>query len=153
MIGVAGSGAMGAGIAQLASSKGFNVLLWDLNDSLLHQAKERMYAAMGKSIEKGKMTEEQREEAVKRLETTTDLVQFKACDLVIEAIVEDLTAKQEIFRKLDAILKPEALIVTNTSGISITAIAEATTRPHQVAGMHFFQSRTHYEARRSNKRV
>lgn len=138
IIGVAGSGNMGSGIAQLAASKGFKVILWDMNDALLDKAMDRIDKSMGKSVEKGRMTQEEREGALARIETTAVLAELKKSDLVIEAVIEDLDIKKKIFAELDQILNPDSIIATNTSGISITSIAAATNRPDKVAGMHFF---------------
>ncbi|MGD8191466.1 3-hydroxyacyl-CoA dehydrogenase family protein [Brevibacillus ginsengisoli] len=137
-IGVTGAGTMGGGIAHLAALKGFEVILWDLNETLLEKAIGRMSAMMNKSIEKGKLTEEEKTETLQRIKTTTDLNQMEQADLVIEAIIEDLEAKKDIFGRLDEILKEDAILATNTSSMSITTIAEATKRPDRVAGMHFF---------------
>lgn len=138
VIGVVGSGNMGSGIAQLAASKGFKVILWDMNETLLSKAIDRIDGSMGRSVEKGRMTPEEKADALQRIETTMNLTELKKSEVVIEAIIEDANAKKEIIGQLDQILDPEVLIATNTSGISITLIAESTNRPDKVAGMHFF---------------
>jgi 3-hydroxybutyryl-CoA dehydrogenase len=138
IIGIAGAGTMGSGIAHLAALKGFKVILWDLNDTLVNKALDRMNEFMNKSIERGKLTEEDRQATLARIQTTTDLKALEPSDIVIEAIIEDLSAKKEIFNRLDRILKPDAIMATNTSSMSITLIAESTKRPDRVAGMHFF---------------
>lgn len=138
VIGVAGAGTMGSGIAHLAALSGFQVILWDLNEVILNTALDRMNKFMEKSIQRGKMTEEQSIEVLGRIQPTTDLQNFAAADIAIEVIIEDLDAKKELFAKLDDILSPEAILATNTSSMSITVIAEATKRQGQVAGMHFF---------------
>ncbi|MEW9670500.1 3-hydroxyacyl-CoA dehydrogenase family protein [Ammoniphilus sp. 3BR4] len=138
MIGVAGAGTMGGGIAHLAAMKGFKVILWDMNDDLLNRCLDRMNTFMDKSIQRGKMTEEEKRETLERIQTTTELELLEPANLVIEAIIEDLGAKKEMFSRLDKILKPDAIIATNTSSMSITVIAEATKRQDRVAGMHFF---------------
>ncbi|RNB89683.1 3-hydroxyacyl-CoA dehydrogenase family protein [Brevibacillus fluminis] len=138
VIGIVGAGTMGGGIAHLAALSGFTVILWDLNETLLNKAIDRMNGMMNKSISKGKMTEAEKDETLARVTTTTELGQMERAGLVIEAIVEDLDVKKEMFSRLDDILQPDAIIATNTSSMSITAIAEATKRQDRVAGMHFF---------------
>ena len=138
IIGVVGAGTMGAGIAHICALKGFEVHLWDMNDSLLNNAIDRMNGFMNKSIEKGKMLESEKVETLARIKTTTNLQELENVNIVIEAIVEDMEAKKEIFRRLDQILQPEAIIATNTSSMSITVLAESTQRQKQVAGLHFF---------------
>lgn len=137
-IGVVGAGTMGNGIAQLFASKGFQVVLWDLNDELLGTGLDKINATLARSVEKGRISEQERVETLNRIQSTTDLQELEHANLVIEAIIEDMDAKRDIFSKLDEILKPEAIIATNTSSMSITQIAQATKRPEKVAGMHFF---------------
>lgn len=138
IIGIVGAGTMGSGIAQLAAQKGFRVTLFDMNDELVNKGIGRIGAGLHKLVEKGKLPEAERELAMSRIEGTSDLSLLSDADVVIEAIVEDMDIKQEMFRRLDETLKPEAILATNTSSLSITSIAEATSRPDRVAGMHFF---------------
>jgi 3-hydroxybutyryl-CoA dehydrogenase len=138
IIGVVGAGTMGGGIAHLAASKGFKVVLYDMNDTLLNKALDRISAVMNKSIERGKLTEEQKNETLSNIQTVTDLQKLEQASVVIEAIVEDMAIKKEMFQRLDSILHPEVILATNTSSLSITAIAESTKRQDKVAGMHFF---------------
>ncbi|MEW6425762.1 MAG: 3-hydroxyacyl-CoA dehydrogenase family protein [Bacillota bacterium] len=138
-IGVLGAGAMGGGIAQVAAAAGFEVVLSDVEKAIVDRALTRMNDFLAKSVEKGKITVEQKEEILSRITVATGVGDaFAGADLVIEAIIEDLQAKKEAFAKLDAVCKPEAFLATNTSSMSITVIAAATKRPEKVAGMHFF---------------
>ncbi|MDM5247952.1 3-hydroxyacyl-CoA dehydrogenase family protein [Lysinibacillus sp. G4S2] len=137
-IGVVGAGSMGAGIANLAALNGFNVVLRDIKDSYLEGAMARINKFMSKSVERGKMTEEQKQETLSRIQTTTKLEDLKDVDVVIEAVLEDLDLKKEVFSQLDEIVREDVIITTNTSSMSITEIAATTKRPDRVAGMHFF---------------
>lgn len=137
-IGVVGAGSMGSGIANLAALNGFQVILRDIEERFLDNALHRMDQFMSKSVERGKMTEEQKQEALGRISTTTNLEEFSAADVVIEAVIEDLDLKKEVFKELDRIVREDVILATNTSSMSITEIASATNRPERVAGMHFF---------------
>lgn len=137
-VGIVGAGAMGSGIANLAAMSGFNVILRDIENQYLQNALVRMEKFMDKGVLKGKMTVEQKAEVMERITVTTDLEDMKDADIVIEAIIEDLELKKDVFSKLDKIVPENVIIATNTSSMSITAIAEATKRPERVAGMHFF---------------
>ncbi len=138
VIGVVGSGTMGGAIAHQAAISGFTVILRDVEQRFLDNALARMQKLMDRQITKGKLTEEQKVEIIQRITFTTNLEDMNDCGVVIEAIIEDLEAKKEVFRNLDEILRPEAIIASNTSSMSITDIASATNRPERVAGMHFF---------------
>lgn len=138
IVGVAGAGTMGGAIAHLAAMSGVNVILCDVKEEFLKKAVQRMEALMDKSIAKGKMTHEQKADILERVQLTIRLEEMAGANFVIEAIIEDLEAKKELFSKLDAILPPEVIIATNTSSMSITVIASATKREDRVAGMHFF---------------
>lgn len=137
-IGIVGAGSMGSGIANLAALNGFNVVLRDIEDTFLEGAIARIDTFMSKSVERGKMTEEQKLETLGRIQTTTKLEDLKDVDVVIEAVIEDLELKKEVFSQLDEIVKEDVILATNTSSMSITEIAAATKRPDRVAGMHFF---------------
>jgi 3-hydroxybutyryl-CoA dehydrogenase len=137
-IGILGAGMMGGGIAHQAAKCGLEVLLCDVEQSSLAGAVDRAAALMDKQISKGKMTEEDKTAVLARMKTTADLADFAAVDFVIEAIVEDLAAKKKAFQALDRICRPDVIIATNTSSIAVTALAAATSRPGNVAGMHFF---------------
>ncbi|MBX6396511.1 MAG: 3-hydroxyacyl-CoA dehydrogenase family protein [Alicyclobacillaceae bacterium] len=137
-IGVVGAGSMGAGIAHLAAQSGFAVTLTDASAQALEKASQRILSVMDRAVSKGKLTEVQKEEIFSRITMTGDLEQIAEADFVIEAVFEDLSVKQEIFRKLDTLCREDVILTTNTSSISITAIASATNRTNRVAGMHFF---------------
>ena len=136
-IGVLGAGQMGGGIAQVAAQKNGSVILVDLSQQALDKALKTIHRSCDKFIEKEKMTKEEKERLLEQLETSTSMKDFKGCDVVIEAIVEDIKVKREVFKKLDEICAPHTLLCSNTSSISITDIASQTQRPDKVAGMHF----------------
>jgi 3-hydroxybutyryl-CoA dehydrogenase len=129
---------MGAGIAQIAVQAGDDVVGREVSDELGAKARERVAHFLGRAVEKGRMSARDRDAALLRLQTTTSLDDLAGCDLVIEAIVEELEPKRELFRELDRICRPDAILATNTSALSVTEIAEATERPERVIGMHFF---------------
>lgn len=137
-IGVIGAGAMGTGIANLAAINGFDVILRDIEDHYLENSLKRMNAFMEKSVKRNKMTEEEKTAVLNRLKTTTNLDDLKDVDFVIEAVIEDMDLKKEVFKQLDEVVKEDAILATNTSSMSITEIASATKRPDRVAGLHFF---------------
>lgn len=137
-IGIVGAGSMGAGIANLAALNGFNVVLRDIEERYLEGALARIDQFMSKSVERGKMTEDQKQQTLARIETTTKLEELKDVDVVIEAVIEDLELKKDVFSQLDEIVREDVIVATNTSSMSITEIAAATRRPDRVAGMHFF---------------
>jgi 3-hydroxybutyryl-CoA dehydrogenase len=137
-VGVVGLGTMGAGIAQVAIQAGYDVVGREVSAELADAARQRIEHYLGRAVEKGRMTSEHRDDAFRRLRTTTELSEVAGCDLVIEAIVEELDAKRELFRELDRICAPDAILATNTSAISVTEIAAATERAERVVGMHFF---------------
>lgn len=137
-IGVLGAGSMGGGIAHLAAMKGFEVVLCDVEQRFVDGAIKRITGFMDKSVEKQKMTVDDKEAVLKRFTTTTNMEDFASVDLVIEAIFEDMAIKKSAFEKLDKVCRPEVILATNTSSMSITTIASVTSRPEKVAGMHFF---------------
>jgi 3-hydroxybutyryl-CoA dehydrogenase len=137
-IGVVGLGAMGSGIAQVAIEAGFAVVGREVTEELGDAAAGRIAHFLTRKVEKGQRTREERDAAVTRLETTTDLGALAGCDLVIEAIVEELDAKRVLFAELERICGAEAILATNTSALSVTEIAAATSSPERVVGMHFF---------------
>ena len=137
-VGVVGLGTMGAGIAQVCVQAGLDTVGREVSMELAERARERIAHYLGRAVEKGRMAPDERDAALARLALTTELDDFADCDLVIEAIVEDLEAKRALFADLDRVTPPEAVLATNTSAISVTAIASATRRPERVVGMHFF---------------
>lgn len=137
-VGVVGAGSMGSGIANLAAMSGFQVILRDIEEKYLQSGISRMEKFMAKSVARGKMTGEQKQETLARIRTTTDMNDMKEADIVIEAVIEDLELKKEVFRQLDEIVSENVILATNTSSMSITVIASATKRPERVAGLHFF---------------
>jgi 3-hydroxybutyryl-CoA dehydrogenase len=137
-IGVVGLGAMGAGIAQLAVEAGFDTVGREVTDELGEKAGSQIAHYLQRKVDKGRMAGGDREAAIQRLSLTTDLSAFAECDLVIEAIVEDLAAKKALFSELEGIVRPDAILATNTSALSVTEIAAAVSTPERVVGMHFF---------------
>jgi 3-hydroxybutyryl-CoA dehydrogenase len=137
-IGVVGLGAMGAGIAQVAIEAGFAVVGREVTEELGEAAAARIGHFLTRKVEKGQRTQEERDGAVARLETTTELGALAGCDLVIEAIVEELEPKRALFAELERICRADAVLATNTSALSVTEIAAATSSPERVVGMHFF---------------
>jgi len=137
-IGVVGLGAMGAGIAQLAIEAGYETVGREVTDELGSRARDRVAHFLQRKVDKEQMTEAVRETALASLSLTTDLADLGGCDLVIEAIVEDLGPKLELFGELDRIVRPDTILATNTSALSVTEIAAASSSPQRVVGMHFF---------------
>jgi 3-hydroxybutyryl-CoA dehydrogenase len=134
---VVGAGQMGSGIAQVAAQAGIEVVLADASPDLARRALERLGKTLAKLVEKGKLTGPDREKVLGRIRAAEKLEDCAGADLAIEAIVESQGVKTEVFRKLDALLRPEAILASNTSSISITALAAATGRPERFVGMHF----------------
>jgi 3-hydroxybutyryl-CoA dehydrogenase len=137
-VGVVGLGTMGAGIAQIALLAGSEVVGREVSEELNERARGRIEHFLGRAVEKGKLDAGERDAALARLRTTTEVEDLAECDLVIEAIVEELDAKRELFAELDRVCAPDAILATNTSALSVTQIAEATEHPDRVIGMHFF---------------
>ena len=137
-VGVVGLGTMGAGIAQLGIEAGVETVGREVSDELGERARERIAHFLMRKVEKGQLAAEERDAALGRLQLATDLADLAGCDLVIEAIVEELEPKRELFAALEGIVGPGAVLATNTSALSVTEIAAATTRPERVVGMHFF---------------
>jgi 3-hydroxybutyryl-CoA dehydrogenase len=136
-IAVIGSGTMGSGIAQVFAQAGFSVTLQDVSQPALDRARGGIDRSLAKFVEKGKLTAADREAAFGRLTTTMALDAISSADFVVEAIVEDVEAKAQLFRSLDALLRPDAILSSNTSSISLTRLGAATSRPDRVLGMHF----------------
>jgi len=136
-VGVVGAGQMGSGIAQVAAQAGFSVILNDVLEDYLKKALDGIRKSLSKFVEKGKISKEQEEEIRSRIKTDISLSSMADADFVVEAIVENERIKTDIFQKLDQIVKPEGIIASNTSSISITRLAGSTKRPEKVIGMHF----------------
>ena len=136
-VGVVGCGIMGAGIAQLCSQSGYNVIVSEINDTVLQKGLQSIENILGRLVEKGKFTAEQRDSILAGIKGTTDMADFSTCDLVIEAVTEDLAIKKAIFAQLDKVCPAGAILASNTSVLCVAEIAAATQRPEQVLGMHF----------------
>ena len=137
-IGVLGAGTMGHGIAQVAAAGGFEVVLRDLNDELVARGRQAIERNLAKGIERGKITEEQKQKVLSRITTTSELRELAAADLIIEAAPENLDLKRNLLRECEEVTQADCIWATNTSSLSITEIAGAAARPHKVIGMHFF---------------
>ncbi len=136
-IGVVGAGTMGNGIAQVFAQAGFEVRLVDTVTPALDRARDAIAKSLGKFVEKGKLTAGDRDSALGRLKTASDIGSLAEADYVVEAIVEDAGAKRDLFGQLDAITRPDVILSSNTSSISVTVLGAATKRPDRVLGMHF----------------
>jgi 3-hydroxybutyryl-CoA dehydrogenase len=137
-IGVIGSGTMGGGIAQVAAQSGFDVQLCDIRQDLLDKAIANISGFIYRAAEKGRISKEEALDTLQRIKTTTSLNDLTACDVVIEAAPEDIDLKRDLFGQLDNTVRPNAILATNTSTLSVTQIAAATQNAGRVAGMHFF---------------
>ena len=138
LVGIVGAGAMGSGIAQIASQAGQEVILFDLSEDALTSSSSKLQKVMNRLIEKGKYTTEEANSIQMRIERTTDLQRLKDCSLIIEAVVENLDVKFSVFKKIEEIVSEEAIIASNTSSLSITALASYCNHPERVVGLHFF---------------
>jgi enoyl-CoA hydratase/3-hydroxyacyl-CoA dehydrogenase len=137
-VGVIGCGLMGAGIAQVAAQAGYTTVVREISEELLEKGLGHISAFLDKGVEKRKMTPEKREATWSLIQGTTDLAVLADCDIVIEAIFEDLSAKQELFEELDGICKEETIFATNTSSLSVEEIGKETRRPERIVGLHYF---------------
>src|SRR5579859_6365123 len=137
-VGVVGCGLMGSGIAQVAAMAGFSTVVRDVTEELLQKGRGIIEKSLGKLEEKGQITAELKSSTLGRLKFSTALDDFADCNLVIEAIIENLGRKRELFSQLDRIVKPEAIFASNTSSLSITEMMTATRRAPQFLGLHFF---------------
>ena len=135
---VLGAGTMGAGIVQAFAQNGFEVIVRDIKDEFVERGIAGINKSLSRLVAKEKMTEEVKEEILSRISGTTDMSLAADCDLVVEAAIENMKIKKEIFAELDSICKPETILASNTSSLSITEVASATSRPEKVIGMHFF---------------
>jgi 3-hydroxybutyryl-CoA dehydrogenase len=136
-IGIVGAGQMGSGIAQVAATSNFHVIMSDIGQALVKRGKSRISTSLDRMVQKEKITPSQKREAVARIEGTIDMEKMKEADFIIEAATENEGLKLSIFKKLDGTCGKEVILSSNTSSISITKIASATKRPEKVIGMHF----------------
>lgn len=137
-VGVVGAGLMGAGIAQTCAQAGYEVVVREINQQLLDKGLSRMYSAWDTMASKGKLTSQQVNENHARVHGTLDFADFADCDLVIEAVIENMEEKLRLFPALDHVLKPDALILSNTSSLNITQMGAVTKRQDKICGLHFF---------------
>lgn len=137
-VGVIGAGLMGSGIAQTCAQSGYNTIVNEINQQLLDKGIARIHDAWQTMASKGKLTPAQVAENQERLHGTLDLNDFADCDIVIEVVLENMEEKLRLFPKLDKILKPEALLLTNTSSLNVTQMGAVTKRPDKICGLHFF---------------
>lgn len=136
-IGVVGAGTMGNGIAQVAARAGYSVVLRDVNDEFLQRGMAAVDKSLQRDVDKQRLPEEEKRAITNRIRTATEMSALSEADLVVEAVTEDLKVKTDVFRQLDELTRPEAILASNTSSISITKLGAATRRPDRVIGMHF----------------
>jgi len=137
-VGVVGAGIMGSGIAQVSAQAGFEVVVSEINDELLNKGLASINSILTRSVEKGRISQEDKDATTARIKGTTNTKDFSDCDLVIEAIIENMDLKKKVLAELDKICPKHAILATNTSCLSVIDMAKATNRPEQVLGMHFF---------------
>ena len=137
-VGVCGAGLMGNGIAQTCAAAGFNVVLMEVAEEPLRRGVTSITKSLDKFVEKGKLQQQERDATVARIKPTTMVADLAGCDLIIEAIVENVEVKTKLFAQLDELLAPHAIICTNTSSLCVIELAAKTKRPNRVAGLHFF---------------
>ena len=137
-VGVLGCGLMGSGIAQTAAAAGFSTVARDVSEPLLEKGRAGILKSLGKLVEKGKLDQKSRDAAIGKLTFTTDPAALRECDIVIEAVTEDLELKNSLWRELDRLCPPSTIFASNTSSLTIAAMAAATTRPDRFVGLHFF---------------
>ncbi len=136
-IGVVGAGTMGNGIAQVAARAGHRVVLRDVSAEFLERGMKAINSSLQRDVDKERLSEDEKRAIVARIETTTETEALSGADFIVEAVTENYDVKSEVFRALDRLAKPEAILASNTSSISITKLAAATRRPEKVIGMHF----------------
>jgi 3-hydroxybutyryl-CoA dehydrogenase len=137
-VGVVGCGLMGSGIVEVAARCGYQVFVSEANDELLNKGLDRVRVSLGRAISRGKITQEEVDGALERIRGTTRLEEFGACDLVVEAVPEDMTLKKEVFANLDCICPPHTILGSNTSCLCVTEMASVTQRGDRILGLHFF---------------
>ncbi|MFP5265078.1 MAG: 3-hydroxybutyryl-CoA dehydrogenase [Blastocatellia bacterium] len=136
-VGVIGAGTMGNGIAQTAARAGLKVIMRDLSDDFLKRGLSAIDKSLQRDVDKQRLAGEEKQEIISRINPTTELAELREADLVVEAVTEDFAAKSELFRQLDQIARPDVILASNTSSISITKLAASTSRPDRFIGMHF----------------
>jgi 3-hydroxybutyryl-CoA dehydrogenase len=137
-VGVVGCGLMGSGIAEVCARAGYRVVVREVNDEFLQSGLRRIRASLVKAVDRRKISQEQADQALAQIEGTLDLASFSGCDLVVEAAIENMAIKKEIFAELDGILPPRAILASNTSSLCVTEMASVTQRGDRVLGIHFF---------------
>ncbi|MCX5813317.1 MAG: 3-hydroxyacyl-CoA dehydrogenase family protein [Proteobacteria bacterium] len=137
-IGVLGAGTMGNGIAQIAAQAGYDVVMRDIDDKFVEKGLKSIDKFLAKSVEKGKITAEVKDAVMGKIKGTTRMEDLKGADYVVEVVFEDMDLKKKMFSELNELTREDVILATNTSSMSITEIANATTRPDKVVGMHFF---------------
>lgn len=137
-VGVAGCGLMGSGIAEVSAKAGFEVVVREIDESALSGGRKRVSGSLDRAVSKGKLGQDARNEALARMTFTTSLDDLADCDLVVEAIIESLEAKKELFGYLDGVCRSETIFASNTSSLTVTDMAAATSRPERFVGLHFF---------------
>ena len=137
-VGVVGCGLMGSGITEVCARAGYSVVVREVNDELLQKGLGRIHKSLARAVARGKATQEQADQALARVQGTLDLADFAACDLVVEAAIENMALKKEVFAELDALLPAHAILASNTSSLCITEMASVTQRHDKVLGIHFF---------------
>ena len=137
-VGIVGCGLMGSGIAEITARAGYEVVVTEVTEEFLKKGLSRIEASTQKAVDKSKMAAEDRTALLGRIKGTTDLNELASCQLVVEAVIEKMEEKKRVFAELDRICPPETILASNTSSLSITEIAGATSRPNRVLGLHFF---------------
>lgn len=137
-VAVLGCGLMGSGIAEVCAKAGYDTRVREVSDELAQRGRASIEKSLGRAVEKGKLEAAARDEILGRISVTTQLADLKDCDLIIEAVTENLDVKNEMFRELDTLCAPHTIFASNTSSLTIAAMAAATNRPHRFVGLHFF---------------
>ncbi|HTP13456.1 MAG TPA: 3-hydroxyacyl-CoA dehydrogenase NAD-binding domain-containing protein [Bacteroidota bacterium] len=137
-VGIVGAGTMGSGIAQATAAAGIDVSLYDVNETLLRQGVERVRGELKRAVQRGKLTPEELTAAMERIRLRSNISDLGSCDLVIEAVIEDLRVKKDLFRHLEKNAKPNTVLASNTSSLSITSMSNGLARPERLLGLHFF---------------
>ena len=137
-IGIVGAGTMGSGISQVAALTGYDIVLQDVSEEATNRGLGTINKSLQRLVDREKITADAKDTAIRKIKTTTDLAALADCDLVIEAATENMALKLELFEKIDSVVRPETIIASNTSSLSLTKLASVSNRPDKVIGMHFF---------------